>query len=291
MTRHGIGMMLGAALLAYQPAQETAALAVTLAAEKAVYTLGEPVVVNVTIRNLGAAREIPSRLEPEYGVIVFSIRRSDDRAGQVFRPWAVFDNAGNQSLAAGQVVVVPSRIFFGAGGWTFQSTGGYVVSAKFGRHSSNEFPLRIEPGSAEEATWGRRLVENNQAGRYLLLDGGDHLRDGIPLLEQLAETQTPLGGYAANALGISAATPYINLRTGDRRGAQLERAVPLLQRSRTLLPEGHFRLQNFSILNRSLRRMGRVPEAVQLQQQYRSELQQLALDPAIRAHMEAIIRR
>lgn len=291
MTGRGIGVALGAALLAYQPAQDAPALAVTLAAEKAVYTIGEPVVVHVTIRNLGGAREIPSRLEPEYGAIVFSIRRSGDQAWRVFRPWAVFDNAGSLPLAAGQTVVVPSRIFFGAGGWTFQSTGDYVVSARFGPYSSNEFTLRIDRGSQEEGTWGGRLVENNQAGKFLLLDGGDHLRDGIPLLEQIAATQTTLGGYAAHALGMSAATPYTNLRTGERRGAQLERAVPLLQRSRTLLPEGHFRLQNFSILNRALRLMGRVPEAAQLQQQYRLELQQLTLDPAIRAHMEAIIRR
>ena len=260
------------------------------------YLIGEPVVVNVVLRNAGNEPvSIPAELEPDYEVIRFFIKRADDTGstpGRLFRPWAVIEDGGSRQLAPNDEIVVPSRIFYGAEGWTFRSEGTYTVTARFSNATSNALTIVVaHPADDAQRALGIRLIESNQAGRFLLLDGGDHLDDGLPLIRQLAATDSVLGGYAANALGLSQSKRYVNLRTSTVREANPIEALRLLQRGRTLLPEGYFRLENYQGLSKTYLATGRLDSAAALQRDYRAEIERARLSDAMKAHAQSIIRR
>lgn len=248
----------------------------TLAFEKPTAIPGEPVVAHVVVTNTASeAITLPAALEPEYGRLHFFVSGPGAEGGREFRPWATLDNEAPQELAPGANLPVPSKIFFGANGWTFAQLGIYRVRVSFGDVSSPVATLTVqEATSAAELEQGRMIIASREAGLFMLLEGGDHLTEGINVLRQVSMGQTSLSGYTNYVLGANRGQRFANLRTGQIRPANPVEAQQLLQRSRSLLPAQslYFRFQSEQRLKEVMRAQGNVLGATQLEQQFQQEL-------------------
>lgn len=291
----GLGLV---GLLALAPQESTTlSVALSLSLDKPTFMPGEPFAVHLTIANESAgAILVPAALEARFGLVEFLITRPDGGDEQPFRPWAVFENPSRVSLAPGARRTESSRIFFGAEGWTFEVTGRYRVRARLGEQVSPPLDVVIVPPQTSlEREQSASLIRNPQAGMFLLLDGGDHLDDGLGVLRAIATTNTAFAGYAFHALGTSQSVRFSNLRTGEVRQANAPEAQRLLERARVLMPSEawYFRAKVVERLDASLRSQGRADMANQLQANFRAEIATAKLSSAMRDQIQraAIIRR
>jgi len=271
----GIG---ACALLALLPASVSAqSVRLDLVFEKPTVVPAEPVVAHVTITNTGTGGlSIPEALEPEYARLRFFVTHPGSERESRFRPWVTLENVATRALAPGGHVTVASKIFFGAAGWTFPTAGAYQVRAEFGDVSSPLAPLLVQQPEGEEAAQSAALLASREAGLFMLLEGGDHLAQGVDVLQRLASGGSGLSGYAAYALGASQSQPFVNLRTGQDRHPDAGRAEELLQRSRVLLPSQslYFQIRSFQRLENMFRVRGNAAAANQLNQQLQRYLRE-----------------
>ncbi len=285
-----------AAALAGSPVIACAqSVSVVLSLDKPSFFPGEPFAVHVTV-TASSSTSIPASLDARHGFVQFYVSAPDATGERLFRPWALFENPTTRRLMPGEPRTESSRIFFGADGWTFPSPGRYRVRATLGERSSEPVAVDIVPPTVPlECEQSAALLANREAGMFLLLDGGDHLENGIPELRRIAASRTRLAGYAAHSLGTSRAVRFSNLRTGQVREPNAAEARPLLERARVLLPPDawHFRALSVGRLDAVLRLQGRNDLATQLQQDFAAQIQRANLAAAVRDQIlqTAIIRR
>jgi hypothetical protein len=265
-------------------AAPAAALAQTvrlaLAFERPTVMAGEPVIAHVAITNIGDAPAIlPQALEPQYERLRFLIQPPGAGTEREFRPWARLENDRTQTLAPGASASVAAKIFYGASGWTFPRAGVYQVRATFGEVSSPVATLTVQEAPDAERTASRALLESNEAGLFLLLEGGDQLTTGTAVLRQVAAGSGTLSGYANYALGASQSRRFANLSTGQVRAPNPAAAQQLLQRSRTLLPAQslYFQQQSKEHLRQVLQLQGNAAAANRLQQRFQQNLKDTVL--------------
>ena len=219
---------------------------VSLTTHKSGYGLGEPVYVTVTVHNdTGAPLQIPAELDPAYGGSIIRVSGLDGEP-QPFVPLAFFEHdEPPRALRPGERAAEVVAVFYGRDGWTFRETGGYELTASVSVRNGGESrrvrsePLSIEVTSA--TTRSRQLVAGDeaseQAGRFLLWLSGDHLSEGIRLLDSVAGTQ-PGSGLASHiefAFGWSKSRAFSNYLSGEVREPDNEAALAHLSQAR----DGH----------------------------------------------------
>jgi hypothetical protein len=172
-----------------RPAAADEALRLTLDVENDRPQLGEPVTVTVTLANDGAEPvEIMGRLEPEYGFVRFTITDPHGESAR-FAPWALKEHAAPETvLAPGDAVTVGAKLFYGADGWTFDGPGVYRIEASYlERITADPITITVQtPPTPRACEAAALLVQSEEAGRFLMLEGGDHLKDGLNRVERVA---------------------------------------------------------------------------------------------------------
>jgi hypothetical protein len=208
-----------------------AQLELSLISPQEQFVLGEPVTVRARLANTGDEPiQVPRNLEPEYGAVVYQIAGPETKQ---FSPWALKEPAEPFTmLAPGQVIDQEIDLFYGGAGWTFQEPGIYQITASYADiASSAPLPVNIRvPASDAERDAAARLLSSDEAGRFLLFRGGEHLTEGISVLEALAQTapQTPHAAYANVALGINQLRPARDFAKGTVRQADPQAAATRL---------------------------------------------------------------
>jgi tetratricopeptide (TPR) repeat protein len=204
--------------------------------DKKQYALGEPVYLTVVLRNTTATSlTVAPDLSPQDGSIEIRI---EDASGKGFNfvPTAVLDSdAPAASLLPNQARASVVPIFYGGRGWTFEKPGRYTIKTAYVFPSAGKSirvlaaPTNLEVLPDEV---GRLLVQNDkrsshEAGKFLLWMGGDHLRGGTAVLEELLAKypRAAVTNYAALALGRSWARHFTDygaerVRLPDYRKAQ-----------------------------------------------------------------------
>jgi hypothetical protein len=200
----------------------TSSLELKATADKEAYALGEPVYLNVRLRNISPSpMRILKRLRPDYGLTTIRIVAPDGRS-EGFVPLGVVDSdAVPENLPPGAELGSVFPIFFGANGWTFPQPGRYRVDVQYqsarprvdaatplDRVRVRSTPITITVASVDSEA-GTFLIgagrASNEAGKFLVWQSGDHLRRGIAQLEDLIQRfpQSIIADYARLMLGLS----------------------------------------------------------------------------------------
>jgi len=219
-----------------------ARLELSLIAPKGEFALGEPVSLRVRLTNTGDEPiQVPRNLEPEFGALTYHI------AGPVtkqFSPWAIKEPTEPfTTLKSSETIDQEVDLFYGGNGWTFREPGVYEITARYAEAAISS-PLSItvrKPADETEHDAATRLLASDQAGRFLLFRGGEHLHEGIAVLEAVAQNapQSPQAAYANVALGISQLRAARNFAQGTVRPANPRVAAEKLNKVQDqILPLG-----------------------------------------------------
>lgn len=249
------GWLLVTALPAAAQAPQSA-LGLTLDIGKRQVVVGEPVYATLTLtNNSDRPQPVFPDLYPSVGVGAVAIGYQG-RFAQ-FIPIGVDDvEIQPRPLAPGQSVSATFAIFYGAGGWTFPTPGSYELMGIYrhptvepeGEIRSQTVSLTVAPGGPA----GELLTEDSKAGEeaglFMLWEGGDHLRRGIARLETVIERHPEQiqADYARLALGLSLSRGFRDYSIGKVRPPDYQRSLALLQRL------GETDLQPFAALQRHL---------------------------------------
>jgi hypothetical protein len=176
------------------------------------------------------AVQAPIRVEPEYGIVQYLVTNSsgDER---LFEPWAFMEVEETYGeIAPNESAIGTAKLFFGAHGWTFRTPGRYRVVARHGEIPSNAVEIDVEAATHSAQAAAELLFDDPEAGFFLLLNGGDHLKSGIATLNSIRNTypHSALSGYANFSLGSNLAKPFRDLSTGEVRDADPETALAYL---------------------------------------------------------------
>jgi hypothetical protein len=229
-----IGLVSRDALAQEHPAG--ASLELTLEVEKTRLALGEPVYVTVRLRNTGATPvEAPKVLDPQTGVVQIEVARTS-RPRLVFLPLFYADTIDAlKRLSPGEEVAAVFPIFYGGQGWTFREPGTYRTVA-----------IEITEGNGAVDFLMRDSPAGDEAGKFLLWQRGDHLRDGIADLQNLIDTfpNSPVSEYALLALGRNLSRGFRNYSIGRVRPPDCAAALDYLERVRTERLPTFLQIQN-----------------------------------------------
>lgn len=199
------------------------------------YLLAEPISIGITLTNDGPEpTQIMKDLGPEFETVKYFIKHPD---GQeiLFTPWAIKEPAEPlATLSPGESVADSAKLFFDGSNWIFTQPGKYEIRAVYAGSVKSE-PLKIEvaaPSDAKEKKVAEALLASDESGLFLLLGGGDHLVEGVKVLQRISETApgTPYAVHADLALGLSLVRPFADFKTKTVRQADPARASQLLER-------------------------------------------------------------
>ena len=217
-------------------------LKLKLEAPKASYVAGEPVVLTVGLHNSGTTSQaVYPLLDPKYRFLNVEVKGPGEAEFDAFQPVLIADARGvrTESLPPGQSIHDEARIFYGADGWVFKAPGEYVVRADYPAAPANggsaDEPVRIlspevkititEPVTTS-ARRARELILGPQEGLYLVLGGGDHLKNATARLKQVVDEAptAPQTAAVRLALGTAALNPTINQSTGVESQPRVDEA-------------------------------------------------------------------
>ncbi len=131
----------------------------------------------------------------------------------------------------GDAVYGVSQLFYDGQAWLFATPGSYRITAKlFGQVCSEEVLIQVnssilQPGAASQ------LMQEDEAARYLLYHGGDHLTLGLETLTNIVSQQEVDPAYATHinlAMGEAYLDDFANYVSRNRRPADPQRALGYL---------------------------------------------------------------
>lgn len=265
------------ALLAAGEAAAQARLELRLAAPESV-PLGAPLAIRVELVNRGTAPATVFRhLAPEFDAVRYTVS-GPGRDGP-FLPWAIKEPAEPMTeLAPGAALVEEVDLFYGGDGWLLREPGRYVIGATYAG-SLDAAPVVVtvaEPRDAAEREAARAILDEPEAGRFLLLRGGEHLGAGREAVQRVAALapETAVGAAANLALALERLRPARDFATGRVRPADPVAALGFLDRvdERALGVGGllEARLARAKVL----RRLDRVVEAAAIERELPTVVQQ-----------------
>lgn len=206
----------------------------SLTTDKNVFLLGEPLTVDVELRNEdGNVEEVVKYLAPEYKFTSYMITRPDGQSVP-YEPVTMLNVRGNYriALSPGEVISATAKIFFGNKGWLFTEPGSYRIQASHtaldgGPIVSNELDIEIASPTTEAHRAAAEVMLTSEVGLFLLWNGGDQLQDARASLQQISDQfpETVYAGYADFALGMN-----LSVSQGER-SADLEQATAYLERA------------------------------------------------------------
>lgn len=251
-------------------------LIMKLSAEKTEFLLGEPVVVYLSLTNTGNEPvQVVNDVEPELDLYTYYITGPDGskkRFGAMF----VVDRGDRITLQRNETFRGTARIFFGAKGYTFTKPGEYRVSASYGDAISQDLRLKIlAPRNASETEQAKLILEHEQVGAFLMLEGGDELDDAHKQMAILNQ-QYPNGlltQYVRYAQAKNYSVPARNFVTKKPRDADLPRAIEILEEIKEKEIQMFYRSKVFKTLSTNLSKTGKQTEARKVLEEF-----QLILD-------------
>lgn len=257
-------------LLVGHDAAAQARLELRLAAPESV-PLGAPLTVRVELANRGSEPATVFRhLAPEFDAVRYGVS-GPGRAGP-FVPWAVKEPAEPMTeLAPGAALVELVELFYGGEGWLLREPGRYTITATYADQVAAE-PVVVTvaaPRDEAERQAARAILDEPEAGRFLMLRGGEHLRAGRAAVQRAAELApaSAVGAAANLALGVERLRPARDFAAGTVRAADPAAALALLERvdERALGVSGllETRLARANVL----RGLGREGEAVAIERE------------------------
>ena len=206
-------------------------LQLKLETPKASYVAGEPVVLTVGLHNTGTTNQfVLPLLDPKYRFLNVEIKAPGRADFDAFQPVLIADARGVkfQKLSPGESYHDEARIFFGADGWACKEPGEYIVRADYpapsgdgaprddgARIQSTELRFVVTEPTTSSARRARELILGPQEGLYLVLGGGDHLKDATANLKQVVQDAptAPQAAAVRLALGTAALNPTIDPTT------------------------------------------------------------------------------
>lgn len=207
-----------------------------LRTDKTEYVLGEPVVVYFALTNLGVDElALPLRLEPEYGMVVFEIAR-EGAAATTYRGWnRKCLGTDTRASVIGEAVYGVSQLFYDGNDWLFATPGSYRITAKlFGEVCSEELLIQVKASTVQPGA-AAQLMQEDEAARYLLYHGGDHLTLGLETLGNIINQPKVEWAYATHinlAMGEAYLDDFANYVARQRRPADPQRALGYLVEAR-----------------------------------------------------------
>ena len=235
--------------------------------------VGEPVYVILRMRNTGqTAQAVYPSVELTSGTVTVGIV---DPTGDT-RPFLPLGrgepDAALAPLQPGEALAAMEPVFFGGLGWTFKKPGKYGLFAVYAHRADPE--LRSATASLEVLAGdgsGESLVVVNdirgeEAGKFLVWFGGDHLRQGISRLEQIGSDnpQSPIGSYYYLAMASNWAAPFRDFVAGNVRAPRPTDALQYLTRvDINELPPGLV-IRRYLVGARAAALTGNANESVQL---------------------------
>ena len=218
----------------------SASLELTLEIGKADLVFGEPVYAIVLLTNSGSAPVDTAKvLDPQTGDVQIDVTSSTKPTFR-FLPLFYSDALHARApLRPGEKIAAAFPIFYGALGWTFDRAGTYRIAATY-RHigGTQGKPVRsnsVDVTVADEGGPGASLLEHTsaseEAGKFLLWQRGDHLRQGHLLLTRLQQQypDSPVIDYVWLAFGRNLSRGFRNYITGHVRPMDCEAALPYLR--------------------------------------------------------------
>lgn len=219
----------------------------SLTAPKAQFLLGEPVTVQVSLQNIAAdAQDASALLLPEFHMVRYSVIAPDgsEHAFQPIAQYCTLPALAKKTFQPGEKVSEEVRVFAARGGWVFDEPGVWQIRASFEGEGpnaphmlSNSVKLVVAPGTAAEQAAARQLMEG-EAALLLQWERGDHLKDGLRTLEQVA-AQVPGSVHALYAhyvLGNNLSQSFFDGKS--ERAARPQEAIPHLEAARALMVGG-----------------------------------------------------
>jgi hypothetical protein len=283
--------MLGACVWPLR-AQAQDRIELRITADKDQYPLGEPVILYVTLKNNGVNPvEVARLLSPEYQFVKYRVKEPGGETVP-FVPWAIKDHpAPSQRLAPGDEVHGVAKIFYGGQGWTFQRPGSYEITATYrDQVPSNTLKITVvEPQDQATRRAAEVFLGSDEAGRFLLLEGGDHLTEGIRHLQQVAQEfgDTPHATYANYALGANLMSDFADFKASRLRKAEHRTARDYLERA-SARPVGRFdRARTNVLLLDTYSKLGEQGKA----EAVRRELNRISTDPGMRRLIDQDLER
>ena len=258
----GFASVLSASSSAQQPEGR---LALLLSTDKTAYTLGEPIVLSIELRNRGdTAQTAIYRLGPEYGLVRYSIGESG-REQAVFQPISHVNvrSSFRDQLGPQSSFYDVAKLFFANNGWTFRRPGQYTVTVVY---PDKERPLTadlqievIEPPDDGRAA-AERMLSNNQQGLLLYWEHGDHLTEGVRNLQSIAREfpESQLASYANFGLGVNLSKKFYDARTNALRRPDHPAAIDHLTKALDGEMDSYFRVQALLSLAESYMAVGEI---------------------------------
>lgn len=272
-------------------------LALEIKFDKAEYLLGEPVYMTAILRNTGDKPvNAPSWFNAKTSDLRINIIRPDGKQiGYV--PLAFLDSDEPYlPLSPGSVVAAVIPVFYGGRGWTFDAPGDYSVRAIYNPRgikvfvASNKVNLLINKAESEA---GRFLFSNgkasDEAGKFLLWQSGDHLRQGIAHLENLADKypKSLINNYAWLAIGKNYSRQFRDYSINRVRPPQYENAIKYLNRVEDHAIPNHLRALKYIASAKSNIGLGRKAAARNMLEKAKANIGD---SPALMVHMDTINR-
>lgn len=256
--------LLGIILLTFHSSNAQENLSIKLSSEKNTFLLGEPVVVLVEVTNRSAT---PFRLvggvEPEFDMLHYQITNPDGTTGD-FSPLYVADTDKVITLEKNQSHYGVARVFYGGNGYTFTKPGNYKITARYKNFRSNTLQITVaEPSSDAELEQARLILDNNEVGLFLMLEGGDELKQAHQVRKEL-ETRYPnslLVAYLKYAQGKNLSVPARNFVSKQPRKADLNQAVELLSGVVESSILTYYRVKTAATLATCYQKLGKIDEA------------------------------
>ena len=258
--------------------QTNAQLSLTLSADKSAFQLGEPLVVNVELKNEGGnSVEIIKYLAPNYQFTSYTITMPDGGQSS-YHPPTILNVMHNfkTTLSPGESLFETAKIFFGNEGWLFDTPGNYKINATHtsldGNHiTSNQLAVEIQSPTDDGQRRAAELMLTSEAGIFLLWEGGDQFKKGIASLERVATelSETVHATYANFALGNN-----LSQDQGERK-ADLEKATAYLEQAQRLSKEktstDYLRSKTLMRLNDIYEKEGKTEKRDEVLRMYREE--------------------
>lgn len=235
-----------------------------LSVEKSSFMLGEPVVVLVKVTNTGDSElAIVGGVEPEFDVLHYEVAGPDGES-KPFSPLYVADTDKRIVLNRGESMHGTARIFYGGNGYTFSKAGTYKVTASFKNYRSNTLSIQIsEPQNQAEREQARLILENSEVGLFLMLEGGDELKEAHRVRDTFQQEypQSLLTAYLKFAQGKNLSVPARNFVSKQPRDANLEGAIEMLQSVKDREMQMYYRVKTATTLSTCYQKTGQMQEA------------------------------
>ena len=237
-------------------------LSIEIKADKSTFLLGEPVILYISLKNSDMTSSEVVPLEPEYGFAEYMIK-GPNRLEKRFLPWSYRELADPRKLLApGEEMTAFSKIFYGSDGWTFKTPGAYEIWMVYqGNLSSNRLTLDIMKATDQaNLTAGDLFLGSDEVGKFLLFEGGDHLKDGIGRINQVTSQfpDTPHAAYANYALGKNMMSDFANFVENRLRPANPKLAAQYLEKEEMAQVGFYYTIQTYLTLSEAYKETGNI---------------------------------